>query len=396
MNDIKPKILYVAPAEVVPGSVGGSVHVEEVTRGLARLGYDVHTLLRRSPGLPSEEKLEEGATLYRYVPDYKPRMLLFRAYKLAAKLASEIQPDYIIERYYNFGGAGVRTAVKTGTPVMLEVNSPVIDHPGSLKKLIDTLLIFRPMKKYREWMCEKATDIITPLEDIIPPVEESKVHRITWGAAVERFEKNPDRELYKKNLGIKQDDFLFVFIGAFRRWHGVWDLVKAVKLLQAEESAKFKLMLIGDGPERRGLKEYVKENGISDTVIFTGSVEYDRVPQFLLAADAGIAPYNPALHKQLSLGFYWSPLKIFEYMAASLPTITINLPPLNSIIENSGEGWLYPAGNKKALAKTMLLALNSDEKKRSSIGLSARKKVENSYSWKKHCEDLDKIIRRTI
>ena len=37
---------------------------------------------------------------------------------------------------------------------------------------------------------------------------------------------------------------------------------------------------------------------------------------FGAAADVGVAPFDVGAHSPLALGFYWSPLKIFEYMAA--------------------------------------------------------------------------------
>ena len=39
------------------------------------------------------------------------------------------------------------------------------------------------------------------------------------------------------------------------------------------------------------------------------------LPACLAAADIGVAPFDTAAHAPLSLAFYWSPLKVFEYMA---------------------------------------------------------------------------------
>ena len=41
------KVLYVASDQVVPGTTGGSVHVLEVARGLARRGHEVDVIVRR-------------------------------------------------------------------------------------------------------------------------------------------------------------------------------------------------------------------------------------------------------------------------------------------------------------------------------------------------------------
>jgi alpha-maltose-1-phosphate synthase len=42
-------VLYVASEQTVPGTTGGSVHVLEVARGLARRGHEVDVVVRRGP-----------------------------------------------------------------------------------------------------------------------------------------------------------------------------------------------------------------------------------------------------------------------------------------------------------------------------------------------------------
>ena len=59
------------------------------------------------------------------------------------------------------------------------------------------------------------------------------------------------------------------------------------------------------------------------------------MPACLAAADIGVAPFDVAAHAPLALGFYWSPLKIFEYMAAGLPVVA---PPFRASRGSSGTG----------------------------------------------------------
>ena len=53
-----------------------------------------------------------------------------RARRAVTRLAREIRPDAIIERYYNFGGEGILAGARAGAATMLEVNAPVVDHHG--------------------------------------------------------------------------------------------------------------------------------------------------------------------------------------------------------------------------------------------------------------------------
>ena len=126
-------ILYVATDQQVPGRVGGSVHVTAVARGLAALGHDVHVVVTRGDGpFP-----DDGATWIDLRPPFGARRLRWTLASRVRALAERIRPDVVIERYFNFGGEGVRAAQAVGALTLLEVNAPVIDYPGSTKRRID-------------------------------------------------------------------------------------------------------------------------------------------------------------------------------------------------------------------------------------------------------------------
>ena len=72
-------------------------------------------------------------------PFGRPQLRLLRRRTVLA-LARRLRPDVIIERYYNFGGEGVLAARQVGAVSVIEVNAPVIDHPGSTKRRIDRVV----------------------------------------------------------------------------------------------------------------------------------------------------------------------------------------------------------------------------------------------------------------
>src|SRR5687767_11510133 len=179
------KILYSAIDQSVPAAHGGSVHVTAVAEGLAELGHDVHVLV--SPG--DGGKLPKGKAQWFAAPPPlgNRRFRLLRAREVASH-AQKFKPDVVIERYYNFGGEGILAAKKVGALVVLEVNAPVVDHPGSLKRIFDRALIVEPMRRWRDWQCRQADVIVTPSARIIPShVPATKILRTEWGADTDRF-----------------------------------------------------------------------------------------------------------------------------------------------------------------------------------------------------------------
>jgi len=377
------KILYAASDQLVPGRTGGSIHVLEVARGLARRGHEVHTVIHRQPGLPDREE-RDGVHWHRI--DWRPphRVFRFRACEKLLALAGETRPDVVMERYYNFGGEGIRAAARLRIPSLLEVNSPLVDHRGSLKAALDRLALVRPMRRYRERLCRDAAALISPLPEIVPAFARAKTETVTWGANVDAFRPERRSLATRQRLGIPERATVVLFSGSFRPWHGVHVFEAAARRLAARRDVFFQLVGgdsagAGDGYNGRRL----------------GAIPYDEMPDVVSAADIGVAPYDTARLRQLELGFYWSPLKVFEYMASGLPTVTIARFPLTEIVRDGREGLPFAEGDAAALAR-VIERLADDAPLRESLGRSARERVVSLYSWQRHCEQVERVLTRIV
>jgi glycosyltransferase involved in cell wall biosynthesis len=119
------------------------------------------------------------------------------------------------------------------------------------------------------------------------------------------------------------------------------------------------------------------------------------MPDVTAAADVGVAPYDPSRLAQLQLGFYWSPLKIFEYMASGLPVVTIRRPPLTEIVREDQEGLGFREGDAPGLAAA-LARLADDRALRERLGQSARERVVARYSWDVHCAQIETVLERVV
>lgn len=373
------KVLYVASDQVVPGRTGGSVHVLEVAKGLAARGHDVHAVVHAGEGAPAEERVA-GVAIHRirWTPDH--RFFRFRARGVVEGLLARTGAEVAIERYYNFGGEGVRAAAALGRPSVLEVNSPVVDHAGSLKAALDAGL-GRPLRRYREGLCRQAAALLAPIPEIVPAFARAKTEIVTWGANVEAFRPELRREGVRSELGIPPGAVAVLFSGSHRPWHGVALLEDAARRL----AGRGNLFFLFAGGERCLPRGYRGRH--------LGALPYERMPEVVAAADVGVAPYDPSRLAQLSLGFYWSPLKIFEYMACGLPTVTIRRPPLTAIVREGEEGLLFAEGDAAALAHA-IACLADDPALRARLGRSARDRVVARYSWAVHCAQLEAVLER--
>ena len=114
------------------------------------------------------------------------------------------------------------------------------------------------------------------------------------------------------------------------------------------------------------------------------------MPAALAAAHVGVAPFDLAAHAPLALGFYWSPLKIFEYMAAALPVVAPAVARIPSLVEHDREGLLYEPHARDGLADALERLTDAGVRER--LGAAARQRAVRDYSWTAHCLALDRAF----
>ena len=163
------------------------------------------------------------------------------------------------------------------------------------------------------------------------------------------------------------------FVGTLKPWHAVEDLIEAFAGLHRQDGDA-QLLIVGDGPQRHILETKVVACGVHDAVDFHGAVAPAEVPPLLASMDVAVVPYSPIE------GFYFSPLKLFEYMAAGRAIVAAAIGQMETFVVDGVTGLLYPPGDIACLTSA-LARLAADEPLRRRLGAAARRVAVRDHTW---------------
>jgi len=146
------------------------------------------------------------------------------------------------------------------------------------------------------------------------------------------------------------------------------------------------LVVVGDGPGRESLERLASERGLAEDMTFAGAIPHADIPAWLSIMDVATAPYTP------QPDFYFSPLKLFEYMAAGVPVVAGRIGQLDELLQHERNALLHAPGDATALAAE-LERLVRDPILRRRIGLAGREGVGEERTWRGHARRVETLVR---
>ena len=224
-------------------------------------------------------------------------------------------------------------------------------------------------------IADKVTFTLDTLRDTYN-IPKSKSELIPNGVDIQLFRNCPSEQL-REELSINQD-FVIGYVGVLREWVDLEPVFFALNDLDMP----IKLLIVGEEGGFEENKNLVKRYGISDKVIFTGTVPYTQVPRYISCMDTCLIPFKINAVSENAL-----PMKLFEYMACEKAVISTKLL---GVVEVARNGVLY-ASNKEEF-KDKITKLYKDENLRREMGQEGRKFVEESYSWSNIASKFESVL----
>ena len=202
-----------------------------------------------------------------------------------------------------------------------------------------------------------------------------------------RFSPGKD-ENFRAEHGIPGSSLVFIFVGGLDRAHsfkGVDVLIRAAASLPRTQD--WRLLIVGDGDMRSAYVELAGALGLSEQIIFAGSVSPADLPRAYRAADVHILP---SVSKSEAFG-----LVTLEAAASGLASIVSDLPGVRTLVVPAETGLVVEPGVEEPLEAAMQSYLD-DASSASLMGAKARKRILDAYTARALADRLLQVYNGVI
>lgn len=211
--------------------------------------------------------------------------------------------------------------------------------------------------------------------------DAKKIVVVPNGIDLEEFFRAPGKGAARKELGFAAGDKIALYVGRLDGWKGIETFLEASVIL----SPQIRTVIIGGESaqvERLRLRY--------PSAIFLGFRPYRQLAQNLASADVLVLP-NTA-KEDISVRFT-SPLKLFAYMASSVPIVASDLPSIREVLSEKNAVLVSP-DDPEALAHA-IESLLKDVGQSNKLAAQARQDVQK-YTWENRARTIQEAISEHI
>ena len=364
-----------------------TTHIKEVTEHLRKTGNDVILFA------PNIGKYKNETTVHTvYIPTLKVRFikeyiyyvcLFFYLFAYQIKLKSDI--FYVREMGLSIAPALVGFFLRV--PHILEINGLVsIDFKG-----VGTHRLRPKIYGFLQYINFILADKVVSVSENIKR-ELQRIHKNTHKIIVVENGVNTDlfypkdKEETRRSLTLNQDCYYLVFVGSFYPHHGVHHIIHILFYI-IQKLPNVRLIMIGSGYLLESTMCLTRKLRLTSHVDFIGEVEYEKIPHYINAADAGIFIVTG------SGKIYGKSLKLYEYIACGKPVITGE--SCGDFVRENNIGIVVSEEECEQAAETIIQLLK-DNALMNNMGKNGRKLVMDAFTWEVTTKKILSVCQTVI
>lgn len=201
---------------------------------------------------------------------------------------------------------------------------------------------------------------------------------LSYRMSVDTLYNAPSLKLFPqpvtKSWHAKGEKLLLCHEGSLPFDRGLKEMVEAVYCLRD----KVYLRIVGDvfGEERIWLNQVIEDRELNDTIFITGWLPYEKVSEAINDCHAGLILFRDCIENRLA----GPPNKLFNYMNAGLPVLSVDFPEMRQVIVEENCGVLICEQSVNAIIRAIEGLLENPEKL-TRMGKNGQRAIRQRYSW---------------
>lgn len=376
--NISKKLKIVMFSETyIPQVNGVATSIHLFRKYLERRGHDVYVVAPVAPENDDKVLLVKGITF----PMERQHKLPIPSNRLINDFIYEIEPDVIHSHApFTLGFAALRTQKKFGIPHVHTYHTLLVEYSHYIPKPITPPR--DAIEEFSAWFCNQVDHVISPTSEIKAELQKygvkSPITVLPTGIDVESFEK-PDKFNVREKHGIPPDYKILLFVGRLAKEKNLGFILEIFKELY-KKFHKIKLIIVGDGPMKPKIEEYIAEEDAGKNVILTGYIKRDNLIEYYKQSDLFV--FASVTETQ--------GLVVLESLAAGTPVVAVAKRGIKDVLMD-GQGVLLvdEVDKYEFLGKVEKLLKNEDLLR--NLSFIGKEYVRNYWSMEIMAERLEKL-----
>ena len=379
---VRPKLKIAIVTETWPPEINGvALSLLQLCKGLQQQGHKI-LLVRPQQSLKCEEfsPNKECLVIAQTLPKYPGLQFGWPQYLKVSKALAGFSPDVVhIVTEGPLGLTALQAAKARNIPVSSGFHSPFQD----FSRFFDLAFLLKPIQGYLRWF-HNSTDMTC-----VPSKDTEKALRgfgitcplsiVGRGVDTEKFSPQYRCQKLRESWHAGDDTTVMLYVGRLSPEKEIHLLIQSYAAMQRMQHRKFKLVIVGDGPDRTRL-EQMAENC---EVVFTGSLTGKNLATAYASADVFVFASQVETFGNV----------VLEAMASGLPVVAYDYACASQYVEHGVSGWLSPLGQVNTFIQTLYqLPARSELKQK---GIHALKHVKQS-GWQQPVYQMEQALYQVV